>query len=470
MTGNRPPELLLEQGEGETIEFKESFDDEAIESVAAFANTKGGSVFIGVADNGAVKGVQIGKETLRDWANRIAQSVHVNPRIGSCRLKEKTVVLIEVAESPSKPVPCRGRYFKRVDRSNRQMTEDDLTRSILDKVGTTWDERVEPRAAISDIDPAQIERFRTLCNKKGRRTIAANLDAAAVLGKLDLLHDGSPTRAAILLFGKEPQRFYSSASIKIGRFRSETLIVDDREVGNALIDQAEAVMGYFREHLQTRFERRGTPARDVIWEYPLDALREAVINAICHRDYSDVGQIQIRWHDERLTILNPGELPESLNPEKLKHEHSSKPRNRKIAEVFYYAGLIEKWGSGTLEIINSCRKAGLPEPLFEEKQGGLWLTFLKDTLTDSRLRSMGLGDHQVAAILHAKGRGRITNSEYQDICNVSKRTASRELVELEAKGLLKKVGKTGKGTYYELLIGRVHQRGHKGAKGAIRAP
>lgn len=456
-------EPLLAKGEGETIEFKESFDEESLESIAAFANARGGCVLIGVADDATVKGVRLGKESLRDWANRIAQSTRLNPRIAEVAWHGKSVVLIEVAESPVKPTPCRGRFFKRVGKSNRHMTDDDLTRLVLDKVGSTWDEIAETRATLDDIDERQVSRFRTLCNEKKRRLIPSDGTTARAMENLGLMKHGKPIRAALLLFGHEPQLWYPSAMMKIGRFRSETIIADDREFGGTLSDQIDAAMGYFREHLQTRFEFQGTPSRDVIWEYPLDALREAVINAVCHRDYLDGSQIQVRWHDERLVMLNPGGLPHPLNPEALRHEHTSRPRNRKIAEMLYYAGLIEKWGGGTLQIIRSCRAADLPDPQFEEKHGGLWLTFRQDVLTEEYLRSLDLNDRQISAVLHAKNNGRVTNSEYQQLCKVSKRTASDELGQLEAKGVLVKIGKTGKGTHYQA---KGRQRGERGSKGA----
>lgn len=464
-------ERYLAEGESETVEFKESLDEEAMESIAAFANGRGGSLLIGVSDDGAVKGVQLGKETLRDWANRIAQSTRLHPKIVEVSWHGKSVVLIEAAESPVKPIPCRGRFFKRVSKSNRQMTDDDFTRLVLHKVGSTWDEVAETRATLEDIDEQRVNRFRVLCNKKKRRLIPSEAATTDVLEKLGLFKDGRPTRAAVFLFGKEPQRFYPSATVKIGRFRPGNVIVDDREIEGTPFEQVDAVMDYFREHLQTRFEFHGEPAREVIWEYPLEALREAVTNAVCHRDYLDVSQAQVRWHDDRIVILNPGGLTPPLSLEALRHEHSSRPRNRKIAEMFYYAGLIEKWGGGTLQIIRSCRKADLPEPQFEEKQGGLWLTLLQDVMTEEYLRSLGLNERQLSGVLHAKKSGRLTNAQYQQMGKVSKRTASRELLELESDGLLEKVGTTGKGTYYRLISGKGAakgpkgpQRGRKGAK------
>lgn len=292
---------LLVEGESETTEFKESLDREALETVAAFANIRGGTVLVGVHDDGTVRGITLGKETLREWANHIAQATHLHPRIESLSYEDRTIAVIEVPESPLKPVPCRGRYFKRVAKSNRQMTDDDLTRVVLDRVGMTWDQVVEPRATQSDLDPEQLRRFRKLCNLKGRRPIPEGEEDTTVLEKLGLLRDGQLTRAAVLLFGREPQRFYSSAFVKMGRFRSPTLIVDDREIYGTLLDQVEGTMLYFREHLQTRFEFTGEIAREVIWEYPLEALREAITNAVCHRDYLETPHIQVRWYVGMMT-------------------------------------------------------------------------------------------------------------------------------------------------------------------------
>jgi ATP-dependent DNA helicase RecG len=249
------------------------------------------------------------------------------------------------------------------------------------------------------------------------------------------------------LFGREPQRFYTQAKVKIGRFRSESLIVDDREIVGSLFDQVEGAMGYFREHLQTRFVLNGEPAREVIWEYPLPALREAVINAVCHRDYLDNGHTQIRWHDDNVIFLNPGGLPAPLRVEELKHGHRSVPRNRKIAEMFFYAGLIEQWGSGTLAIIRECLAAGLPEPQFEEKQGGLWLTIQRHLMTDSHLRTLGLNERQIAAVRYVRAKGKINNKEYQKLNRVSKPSATRELADLVTKKVLGMAGK-GKNIFY----------------------
>ena len=360
---------VIKSGESETVEFKESFTREALESLSAFANTKGGVVLIGVNDKGAVIGTKTEQSVLKDIANQIDQSTGLQPSIKAIRVDGKNIILIQIPESKVKPVMHRGRAYRRVGSTTRQMSVAELTRLVLDHVGVTWDSLPEPRAKISDISTPKIKAFIRKANEVGRRPIPTSIAIPDLLNKLDLMKDSKLTRAAVLLFGKNPQKFYSQAFIKIGRFRSETFIVDDREVEGTLFDQVENTMLYFRDRLQTEFRMTGKPQRDVIWEYPLDALREAVTNAICHRDYSETSHTQIRLYDDRILVWNPGDLPHNLSVEKLKKEHRSFPRNKLMAKMFFYVGLIEQWGSGVMKMIEETKAAGHPEPILEEDQG-----------------------------------------------------------------------------------------------------
>lgn len=467
VAGENMSEMLhnaLKTREGETIEFRSAFGNDALRTLCAFANTRGGSVWVGVADDGTVTGASVGRESLRDWAARIRRELGINAGLETVISGSMTVVRIVVPESGTKPIRHRGRAYVRSGSTDRIATEDDETRWVLERAGRTWDAIPEHGCRWEDLDPTLIRRFRKMCLEKGRRALPEDEDDKMILLKLGLLSEpDAPTRAAVLLFAKLPQRFHPNAVLKAGRFRSPTMIVDDREIGGTLFDQVEEAMTYFRKHLQTRFEFAGEPSRDVVWEYPLEAIREAIINAVCHRDYVDGGHAQVRWHDDHLIILNPGGLPPPLRLEDLKRPHRSVLRNRLIAEAFYNMGWIERWGGGIQKMLDGCRGVGLPEPEFEEMQGAFWVTFRKDVFTEERLRSLGMSDRQIRAVLWTKQKGRITNADYQAINQVSKRTASHELGTLEAGGLLERVGTTGKGTYYTL---KGQQRGERGSKGA----
>ena len=444
----------LEAGEHERCEFRRSFGKEALRTLCAFANTRGGELWIGVKEDGEIVGTSLGKESLRDWAHQIREELGISAHLESGEVRGRKVVRIAVEESLYKSVRYRGRAYIRSGSSDRRATEEEETRWVLERTGQTWDGLPEPRARWEDLDPEQIRRFRRLCDRKGRRPIPPDEDDRTVLRKLGLLLENDiPTRAAVLLFGREPQRFYLNAVVKIGRFRSPTVIVDDREIYGTLFDQVEETLRYFREHLETRFEFTGEPAREVIWEYPLEALREAVINAVIHRDYLDSGHVQVRWYDDHLVILSPGTLPPPLTLEDLKRPHRSAPRNRLIAKVFYYAGWIERWGTGIQKILDECRNAGLPEPEWREDQGALWLTFRKDIWTEEYLKSLGLNERQIKAVLWVKEKGSITNREYRELTGLSDEGARRDLNALVERGVLQRKGKGRNVCYVRARVG-----------------
>jgi ATP-dependent DNA helicase RecG len=163
----------------------------------------------------------------------------------------------------------------------------------------------------------------------------------------------------------------------------------------------------------TAFDHRLEPL-----EYPEPTLREAILNAIVHKDYASTWTF-LRVYNDKLEIWNPGLLPQELTIEKLKSRHSSYPRNPHIAEVFFKAGYIEAWARGTINMITECLASGLPEPVLEEDQGGVRVTFLKDIYTEEYLARLGVNDRQKQAILFIKQNGYITNSKYQQEYQVS---------------------------------------------------
>ncbi len=431
---------LLNNGESETVEFKKSFDKEVIETVVAMANRRGGYILVGVKDDGKIIGVTVQQNTLVNWINEIAQKTEpkILPEITSVEVESKTVVIISVDESPIKPVMYRGRAYLRVNASNGRLTPKEISELFEMSTGMSWD-YYPVKATVDDLDFETVRKF--------SRMAKLDYGEMEILKKLHLLREDKVTRAALLLFGKDPQEMFMNAVIRVGRFR-DSEIIDSVDIKGNLFEQVENAMDAVKKHLNRKFVIEDLQRREV-WDYPLEALREGIINAIIHRDYRRPEEIQIKIYDDHITIWNPGELPYDLSVEDLYREHASHPRNRLIAEVFYLAGYIEKWGSGTLRILSAFKNAGLPEPRFEEKGAGVLLTLWKDLYNEENLRKMGLNERQIKAVLYVKEHGRITNADYREMFDVSNKTAYLELDDLVKRGILAKVG-SGRTVHYVL--------------------
>ena len=180
----------------------------------------------------------------------------------------------------------------------------------------------------------------------------------------------------------------------------------------------------------------GKMQREEHREYPLDALREAVINAVCHRDYAASGNVQIRFFDNRLQIWNPGKLPDGITVDLLRVEHASRPRNKTIARLLFLAGYIEQWGSGTLSMIAACKRDGLPEPQFQETGSDFIVTFTGSVLNALLERPELLNERQRGVIEHLKIHPPISTEEYGNIYGCTARTARRDLFALAEMGII----------------------------------
>lgn len=442
---------LITNGESEVTEFKESFNDEAIETLVAFMNAKGGTLLIGVKNTGNICGYSIGKKTLEDIANQIQASTdpRIQPSISTINHEGKVIVVITVSPSISAPINMRGKYVRRVGRTNQRMSHEEIMQRIVASNGISWDAAIEPIASLSELNMDEVDKFVEIVKKVGRQPIPANTPSIKFLQKIELVKDDKPTRASLLLFGNNPRSYFSSAFLKLGRFRSPILIVDDREAHGTLINQLDETMAWFKERLETEFIITGNPQREVRWEYPLDAIREAVINLLCHRDYTSLAHSQIRLYDDKLEFWNAGSLPGILTPELLLVEHDSMPRNSKIADAFFYMGLIEQWGSGTTRIASELQAYGYPLPQFKAELGRFRLIFYRTALIKELLKNANLSERQLKATAYVKDHGSIDNSKYQELSNVSKSTATRELKELVEKGIFVVEGSKGQGVKYK---------------------
>ena len=470
-------DTLVQSGESEKVEFKAQWTEAVLETVAAFANTRGGTLLVGVDADGNIVGTDLNETALRTFSNQLVDSLRIQPSLEVHSIGDKQILAIEVASSRT-PVAYRGKYHKRVGNTTREISPEALGRLFIEKWGVTWDS-VTGEYLMDEIDPDAARLFVRLARSRLPH-VTEDEPVESVLRKLDLLVDGKLTRGAILLFGKEPQRRFLMTQVHMGRFKTGITILDDKLMRGNLFRQLEQVMQVFRQYLQVRYEipsEMGEAAsplealqRREIWDYPLEALREAVINALIHRDYFDpYGEISIRVYDDRVYIWSPGELPPGITVEDLKKTpHDSRLRNPLLAQVFYFAGWIERWGSGTTMIVEFCRQQDLPEPDFHSEKGRFEVTFYKDPYTEERLREMGLNERQVKAVVYVKEKGQITNKRYQELTGVSKPTATRDLEKLVVLAILQRMGTTGRGTYYQLMGSQTAQRAQNGLTNGSR--
>ena len=437
--------------ETQNIEYKQSWHDEYLKWVCGFANAQGGTIYIGKDDNGNVVNLENYKKLIDDIPNKIRNSMGISAEINL--IEEKGRKYIEIIVPPySVPISLRGRYYYRSGSTKHELTGSSLNEFLLKKSGKTWDDVVESRATWNDIDENAFEYYLKLSEEKGRLPETKGLSMKDIFEKLRLTENGQLKRAAIILFGKDPGKFYPSTYVQIGRFSKNDadLVFQEVEEGN-LINLHQAVLKQILQKFIVKNVSFEGMYRIEKPEYPIAALREAILNALVHRNYMGA-HTQIRVYDDKITFWNEGKLPCDLTVELLKKTHSSRPRNRIIADVCFKGGLIDAWGRGTLRIIESCLESGLPEPEIIEENGGLLVTLFQHRLTSEQLARLNLNTRQINAVEYVKKNGRITNKEYKELNKTSDRTALRDLEKLTDLQILVKEGDK-KGTVYKLKFG-----------------
>ncbi len=424
--------------ESTNLEFKESFSDGTLKSICAFSNTDGGTILIGVRDDGSVKGLTITNSTLENITNKIIDSLGVSPSIGIEKHKKLEIIKIEVLRS-SIPISFNGKYYKRVGNTNREMTREELKRYFLKD--SSWD-RIISDFKISEIDEKILRNFINKAKETGRlKIIDENNTIKNVLTHLNLQISGKLTNASIMLFGKDPQKHFSNAKLRISRLKNETTITGDRIITGNLFKMLSEGEEAIKNFINVRYEINEMK-REEVWDYPLVAIREALINSLIHRNYFNFNiPIQIKIYDDRIWIYNPGGLPDGISYEALFEPHPSIARNPLLVDIFYLSGFIEALGTGISRIRESLSKAGLPEPEIKIEENGFTIILRKDYLTEEYLRKLDLNERQIRAVMYVKNSGKISNRQYRDINKTSNKTAYLELQNLMEREIFIQRGK-----------------------------
>lgn len=449
---------VLSSGESEQIEFITAATALQLigKAVCGFLNARGGTLVVGVDDRGKVLGVEGAIERSQAIQSHLIEKVAPKAlwSVSAEDLDGKTLIVVDVPQGTETPYIYDDTIYVRLGATVRKASGPKIT-ELIERRHTQpvrWERLPALGLEVTDLDAEEI--LRTA--EEGARTRGYRFrdvkSASAVLEDLNLCRGGIPLNSAVVLFGKNPARHYAQLRVRLARFKGEQGISFQNSrvlEGNAffLIDQIES---FFRQHVEVASElpkaglrRTDAPA------YPFPALREAMMNALVHRDYSAFdGGISISIYDDRIEIWNSGGLPEGMTLKELKEERVSRPRNPDIAHVFWLRELIERYGIGTGLIIEECRRAGLPEP--EWRLGGSGVTL---TIRSRRPAGLPMPDdlssRQIDFLTNTGTGSQVSISEYarRFAKDVSTRQARTDLAQLTAAGYLRRQGR-GPSTVY----------------------
>jgi ATP-dependent DNA helicase RecG len=433
--------------ENQNIEYKSIWEDKYLKWICGFANAQGGRIFIGKEDDGAVAGLKNTKKLMEDLPNKITTILGIVCDINLHETVEGDFIEIVVEPQPT-PVNYKGEYHYRSGGTKQHLKGVALDKFLLQKQGKRWDSVIVPNITVADLKSETFDFFRKRGIKSNRFDEDVLTDTnELLLENLQLTENNFLKRAAVLLFHSKPEKFVTNAYIKIGYFESDSDLRFQDEIHGNLFEQVEKTM----ELLFTKYIKALISYEDIYrvetYEYPKEAVREALHNAVAHKDYTGAAPIQISVYKDKIMIWNFGQLPENWTIEILQKKHSSVPYNPDISNAFFRIGYIEAWGRGIRKMNEQCTAAGLPAPLYYYESSGFWVVFRKNLINEEDLKALGLNDRQIDALLFFKEKGEITTSEYAKKYEVTDRTARTDLNKMIDFKLIIKNGETNQAKY-----------------------
>lgn len=433
-------------------------------TLAALANTRGGTLFIGInPQSGKLQGVQ-DQSAAMDRVFRACLTVDPTLVIPVPRVKRVgrvEIILISVPQGLPHVFGLEGRYYWREGSQTIPIPPRNLRQLLVEKGLVLFESQSPPDASYQDLDEVQIEAYIQAYYKaakiENRENQPGIRDVLVQRGCLQAINgDMQPTYAGLLLFGRTPQRWLPAAQILAARFSGHSF--GDRfvkeEMNGSILSQLQQAEKFLRANLQSVVRMIGLAHQEVL-EYPFEAVRELVVNAVAHRDYNLQGDgIHLNIFSDRLEVTSPGGLPGPITVDNILSARYS--RNPVIVQVLADLGFVERLGYGLDRAVTSMRQNSLNPPEFEESAGTFRVT-LHNTPTEdspqpdmSRYQALDINPRQETALNYLGTRRRITNREFHDLCpEVHPETLRRDLSDLVSKGVLVKIGDK-KSTYYIL--------------------
>lgn len=377
---------LLKQGESRVIEFKRSSGElrEGLQTLCAFLNGIGGIVLFGIRPDGSPEGQQVSDKTIRDLAQAMDNfEPPVNATIQRLPLADGKEILILHVDGTLDSIPFtyEGRSYERVGSTTRRMSQERYEKLLLERTHSKrrWENQPADEISLKDIDRDEVFRIVDIARSVGRLVGPVGRSLPDVLDRLGVRKNGRILRAAVVLFGKSFLPDYPQCELRLARFRGtdKDEFLDQRQVRASAFKLLEEAEIFCQRHFPLPGKIvSGRMRRVEIPLIPPEAMREILVNAFIHRDYSIAGgSVSLAIFDDRVEVWSTGTFPLGITAESLTRDHHSVQRNPIIADVFHRTGLIEKWGRGTNRVVAMCRDAGIRSPEFQENTGAAVVTF-----------------------------------------------------------------------------------------------
>jgi len=440
--------IILQEGEGYKIEFKENLSRAIVEDIVAFANASGGRIFLGISDEGKIKGIKITnklKSQIQDSAR------NCDPKIEVFLERYNDILIIEVKEGDNKPYKCSFGFYLRQGANSQKLTRDEIIQFFIAEGKIRFDEQINTNFVYpDDFDQAKLDEYveaAGISKTHKPEDILINLGVAQKQrGKLLF------NNAGILFFAKDPVNFFRSAYVNVAVFEGKEKInvIDKKDFRSGLLQNLNRSRVYLKEHLNVRFEYGEDWKRKNIYELPLEALREAVVNALMHRDYFFKGaNINIHIFDDRVEIANPGGIPKPLTKKDLGKR--SMRRNEIIADLFSRLDFVEKLGTGINKIRRWMKEQGLKMPKIES-DGFFTMTFNRGAPEKAPKVHLKIAPKKRRAVIlqRIKKREAFSYDTLAKEFGVNRTTIMRDIKELKAEKKIKFVGSKRTG-HYELI-------------------
>jgi len=434
---------ILEEGEGQFIEFKENFSKHVVKDIVAFANASGGRIFLGVTDENIVKGIK----TTNDLKSKIVDiGKNCDPKIFVDLEEYENILIIEVEEGKDKPYQCSSGFYLRLGYNSQKLSRDEIIQFCIYENKIRFDEQICKNFDFSDFDDEKFEYYLKLAR------ISRNLKRDDILRSLHVLTDKGMTNAGVLFFAKKPFKYIMTSRIRCVLFKGNDRvhILDKKEVDRGIIGNIEFAVNYLEEQVPVRFEIDGLYRKEFP-QFPKDAYREAVVNAVVHRDYFDSGEVAVEKMRDFIYINNPGGLVPYLKKEEF--GTVSKPRNTLLADLLSRTYFMEKVGTGIKRIQEECKKNNNKVEI-KPTDHHFHITFSapKGESTEKSWEKVGrkLGENEEKILEIIKDDKFVTISKLSRLLGLSTTAVEKNIAKLKEKGLLKRIG-PAKGGYWEII-------------------